>query len=186
MQGVVQWSRLISLIGGLALIASGCATPIGVNYVDRSVAYRSLTANVLSAETPSSFSVRELMNLNLYQPFEEDPQKALAEMHSGLAPTGDEDRVFALAELSFLHAEQSGDRSYYLAAAVYAYAFLLPGQYGTPPRPIDPRARWAVDIYNQSLTQAATAPQASGPRSLRPLSRLSPPPTNSTRTFHPG
>ncbi len=116
---------------------------------------KSLTANVLSAEKPSSFSARELMNRNLYQRFEEDPAKALAELHSDLASEGDEDLIFALAELSFFHAEQSGDRSYYLAAVVYAYAFLFPGQHGTPPSPIDPRARWAVDIYNQSLTAAA-------------------------------
>ena len=149
------WATLLGCISGLALIVSGCATPIGVNYVDRSVAYQALTANVLSAEKPSSFSARELMNRNLYQRFEEDPAKALAELHSDLASEGDEDLIFALAELSFFHAEQSGDRSYYLAAVVYAYAFLFPGQHGTPPSPIDPRARWAVDIYNQSLTAAA-------------------------------
>jgi Alpha/beta hydrolase family len=143
------------VVSCIALIASGCATAIGVNYVDRSVAYRSLTANVLSTDKPSSFSARELMNRNLYQRFEEDPAKALAELHASLASEGDEDLLFALAELSFLYAEQSGDRSYYLAAAVYAYAFLLPGEHGTRPRPIDPRARWAVDLYNQSLTQAA-------------------------------
>ena len=142
-------------LGILALMAWGCATPIGVNYVDRSVAYQSLTANVLSAEKPSSFSARELVNRNLYLRFEEDPAKALAELHSDLASEGDEDLIFALAELSFFHARNSGDRSYYLAAAVYAYAFVFPGQHGTPPRLIDPRARWAVDIYNQSLTQAA-------------------------------
>jgi pimeloyl-ACP methyl ester carboxylesterase len=95
------------------------------------------------------------MNLNLYERFEEEPEKALAEMHSGLAPKGDEDRVFALAELSFLHAGNSGERSYFLASAVYAYAFLLPGQHGTAPRGIDPRYRWAADIYNQALTRAA-------------------------------
>jgi hypothetical protein len=147
-----SWALVVSC---LALIASGCATAIGVNYVDRSVAYRSLTANVLSVDQPSSFSARELMNRNLYQRFEDDPAKALAELHASLAAEGDEDLLFALAELSFFHADNSGDRSYYLAAAVYAYAFLLPGQHGTPPKPIDPRARWAVDLYNQSLPQAA-------------------------------
>jgi triacylglycerol esterase/lipase EstA (alpha/beta hydrolase family) len=152
---LAKWATLASWLGILALIASGCATPIGVDYVDRSVAYHSLTANVLSDEKPSSFSARQLMNRNLYQRFEEDPAKALAEMHASLASEGDEDLLFALAELSFLYAEKSGDRSYYLAAAVYAYAFLLPGQHGTPPRPIDPRARWAVDLYNQSLGAAA-------------------------------
>jgi pimeloyl-ACP methyl ester carboxylesterase len=144
-----------ALTAGLALIAWGCATPIGVHYVDRSVAYHSLTGNVLSTERPSSFSARELVNLNLYLRFEEDPVGALAEMHKGLAATGDEDRIFALAELSFFYANNSGDRSYYLAAAVYAYAFLMPGQHGTPPKGIDPRLRWAADIYNQALTQAA-------------------------------
>ena len=139
----------------LLCLTVGCATPIGVNHVDRRVAYQSLTANVLSTEKISSFSARELINFNLYQEFEDNPQKALADLHSGLAAKGDEDRLFALAELSFLHAQNSGDRSYYLAAAVYAYAFVLPGQRGTPPRGIDPRLRWAVDLYNQSLTQAA-------------------------------
>ena len=147
----------IVLITAVALLclAAGCATPIGVNHVDRRVAYHSLTANAISAERASSFSARELINFNLYQEFEDNPQKALADLHAGLAPKGDEDRIFALAELSFLHAQNSGDRSYYLAAAVYAYAFVLPGQRGTPPRGIDPRLRWAVDLYNQSLTQAA-------------------------------
>ena len=141
----------------LICLLSACATPIGVNHVDRRVAYQSLTANVLSTEKISSFSARELINFNLYQEFEDNPQKALADLHSGLAAKGDEDRLFALAELSFLHAQNSGDRSYYLAAAVYAYAFVIPGKRGTPPRGIDPRLRWAVDFYNQALTQAAQA-----------------------------
>ena len=139
----------------LLCLVSACATPIGVSYVDRRVAYQSLTSNVLSTEKISSFSARELINFNLYQEFEDNPQKALANLHAGLAAKGDEDRLFALAELSFFHAQNSGDRSYYLAAAVYAYAFVLPGQRGTPPRGIDPRLRWAADLYNQSLTQAA-------------------------------
>ena len=96
------WLVLITL--AIVLIATGCATPIGVRYVEPRVAYHSLTANVLSAERPSSFSARELMNLNLHERFNEDPEKALAEMHAGLAPKGDEDRVFALAELSFVYA----------------------------------------------------------------------------------
>ena len=148
----------------LLLLTAGCATPIGVQYVDHRIAYQSLTANVLSAERPSSFSARELMNLNLYQRFEDEPEKALAELHDGLATNGDEDRLFALAELSFAHAENSGDLKYYLAAAVYAYSFLLPGQHGTAPKGIDPRSRWAVDIYNQALTRAATVNEKPVPR----------------------
>ena len=36
------------------------------------------------------------------------------------------DHLFALAELSFVHAEDTRKPEYYLAAAVYAYAFLFP------------------------------------------------------------
>jgi len=161
---------LISRLGlfccalALLLLTAGCATPIGVNYVDQHIAYQSITANILSADRPSSFSARELMNANLYQRFEDEPEKALAEMHAALAPQGDEDRLFALAELSFAHAEASGEKSYYLAAAVYAYSFLLPGEHGTSPRPIDPRLRWAADIYNQALTRAAMVDEKPIPR----------------------
>src|SRR5262245_44771184 len=110
---LVGWSGCLGWICVLALITAGCATPVGVGYVDRTVAYRSLTANVLSAEKPSSFSARELMNRNLYQRFyEEDPVGALAKLHADLAPEGNEDLLFALAELSFFYAQNTGDRSY--------------------------------------------------------------------------
>ena len=163
-RAVVFRCNLVCFALALILLASGCATPIGVNYVDQHIAYQSITANILSADRPSSFSARELMNLNLYQRFEDEPEKALAEMHAGLAPQGDEDRLFALTELSFAHAEASGEKSYYLAAAVYAYAFMLPGEHGRQPRAIDPRFRWAADIYNQALTRAAMIDETPVPR----------------------
>jgi hypothetical protein len=71
--------------------------------------------------------------------------RALVEMHVGLKAKGDEDRIFALAELSFFHKENSKERSYYLAAAIYVYSFLFPGEHGTAPRGLDPRFRWVAD-----------------------------------------
>jgi pimeloyl-ACP methyl ester carboxylesterase len=142
----------------VALAAAGCVTPIGVQRVDPRTAQHQLTANALTTDSPSSFSIRQLLNRSLYDAFKKDPAKALAELHADLSPTGDEDLLFALAELSFLHADESGDRSYYLAAAAYAYAFLLPGQYGTPPKAIDPRGRWAVDFYNRGLARGFSSP----------------------------
>ena len=62
--------------------------------------------------------------------------------------------VFALAELSFLYADDGGGRSAYLAAAVDAYAFLFPNGADRPPSPFDPRVRVATDIYNRALTSA--------------------------------
>ena len=157
----LQRFEILSTLAALLLFASACTTPIGVNYVDPAAAYHSLSANAISASRPSSFSARELMNRSLYQLFDDDPEKALAELHASLAPEGDEDSIFALAELSFLHGQNSGKRAYYLASAVYAYSFILPGKRGTQPKGIDPRLRWAADLYNQSLTQAAKSEEGS-------------------------
>ena len=137
----------------VALAAAGCVTPIGVTRADPRTAQFDLTANALNTDKPSSFSAQQLLNLDLYELFNHYPKEALARLHQSLAPKGDEDRIFALAELSFLYAENSGDRSYYFAAMTYASAFLVPGQVGTPPRAIDPRVRWAVDIYNRALAK---------------------------------
>ena len=148
---------LANCVGAVALTVSACATPVGVTRVDPRTAQYDLTASALNTDKPSSFSSRQLLNRGLYELFDGNPKEALAKLHKSLAPTGDEDRIFALAELSFLHAENSGDRSYYFAATAYASAFLLPGKNGTPPRHIDPRARWAVDIYNRALARGLTA-----------------------------
>ena len=68
-----------------------------------------------------------------------------------------QDRLFALAELSFLHAENSAERPHYLAAAVYAYALLVP-ETGTRLDPLDPRVRLAADIHNRGLTRGLSTP----------------------------
>jgi pimeloyl-ACP methyl ester carboxylesterase len=39
---------------------------------------------------------------------------------------------------------------------LYASAYLLPGKNGTPPKAIDPRGRWAVDIFNRALAGGFT------------------------------
>src|SRR5262245_13442378 len=85
---------------------AGCATAVGVQRVDTREAHRLLTANALSSGTPSAHSLQVLSRLDLVEQFEDEPEAALAELHTGLPPTGEEDRLFALAELSFLHAEQ--------------------------------------------------------------------------------
>lgn len=176
---------LSSVLLGLTLLCAACAPPVGVNRIDTRVAHRLLTENVLTSGTPSTHSVQVLHRLGLYEKFQDEPQAALAALHAGLLPQGDEARLFALAELSFLYAEQNTKqaegwqpichpqkgrkcpdkqptthsvrkntrRSYYLAAAVYAYALLFPeAEYGTPLEPSDPRLRLTYELYNQGLS----------------------------------
>jgi hypothetical protein len=64
------------------------------------------------------------------------------------------DELFALAELSFHHAQHGGGRPYDLATAVYAWAFLFPDSGGKVPDPYDPRLRLATDLYNRAITEA--------------------------------
>ena len=146
--------RLISL-SGILLVASACATPISVTQADPTSVHRELTRNVLSAGEPSDFSQIILNRAGLLDQFADDPEAVLWTLHSeAVAGRRGIDQVFALAELSFLHAEKTKQRSYHLAAALYAYAFLFPPA-GTPaPEPYDPRFRIACDLYNRALTAA--------------------------------
>src|SRR5262249_37639653 len=117
---------LAGYVGALALTVSGCATLIGVRRGSTQEIYQALTANVLSAGEPSTWSKQVLHRNNLTEQFKDDSVATLAELHRRQkAVRLTADRMFALAELSFLYAERSGNRDYYLAAA-YAYAFLLP------------------------------------------------------------
>ena len=95
---------------GLALVAAACSTPVGVRRVGTREAHYLLTANVLSSGTPSSYSLQVLSRQDLLAQFEEDPEGALATLHTRFQSLPENPLLtyplFALAELSFLHAEQ--------------------------------------------------------------------------------
>lgn len=150
--------RSLTRLAVVALLATACATPVGVIQGDTQTVHRELTANALSAGRPSEWSAQVLRRNSLFERFEEEPAAALAELHAGLQRRVTVDRLFALAELSFLHAEQSSQREYYLAAAAYAYAFILPEKETSPIRPVDPRARLAVDLYNLGVSRGLRGP----------------------------
>jgi pimeloyl-ACP methyl ester carboxylesterase len=133
------------------LSASGCATPVGVKRLDEQAAHRELNANVLSTGKPSDYSTQLLERSALGERFKSDPQSVLAELNSGLGKPDERDRLFALSELSFGYAEESGNQSYYLASAAYAYAFLFPTNPADEPTRYDPRLTLAVDLYNRGI-----------------------------------
>ena len=55
----------VAVLAGLAMLASGCATPVGVTRVDTSTAYRILTESALSAGQPSEPSKTVLRRLGV-------------------------------------------------------------------------------------------------------------------------
>jgi pimeloyl-ACP methyl ester carboxylesterase len=116
---------------------------------------------VLSSGRPSLATEQVLVRTGLAQRFENDPEATLAALR-GTGTDLSQDRLFALAELSFVHADATHKPEYYLAAAVYAYAFLFPTD-GTDRfaslSPIDPRLRLAADLYNLGLTLGLSTPE---------------------------
>ena len=142
------WTVGIAII---AVFASACATPVGVRRLNEQAAHRELNANILSAGRPSDYSTQLLERTALGARFKSDPEFVLAELNSGLGKTDERDRLFALSELSFAHAENSGNQSYYLASAAYAYAFLFPANVADAPGLYDPRVTLALDLYNRGI-----------------------------------
>lgn len=153
---VSSFARLV-LICGVALMTSGCSTPINVKPVDIQAAYELRSESALSAGKPSEASKMLLRRHGLLDRFETEPDWVLAELHANLRPD-DEDRLFVLAELSFLHAQRTDDRAYYLASAVYAWSLLYPEDgKGIQIPPSDPRYRLSYALYNQAIALGLAA-----------------------------
>lgn len=153
---LTRWRSPLALWAGitvLLILAQACATPVSVTQVDPRAVHQELTRSVLSAGSPSGPTQVVLNRADLYGRFDEDPEGALRVLHGEVA-TGKRgpDQIFALAELSFLHAERTKGRPHHLAAALYAYTFLFPPPGTEPPSPFDPRFRVACDLYNRGLT----------------------------------
>jgi pimeloyl-ACP methyl ester carboxylesterase len=159
-----RWVRLVLLVA-LPLLAAACAAPVGAVRVNPSVVHRELTGSVLTTGHLSRFTQNVLFLQDLSRAFADDPDAAIAQLHGTVvAGHGGPDELFGLAELSFYRADALAGtpdwpgpdpkkaRAHYLAAAIYAWAFLFPPQGARPPDPFDPRLRLAADLYNRGLT----------------------------------
>ena len=137
------------------LLSGGCSTPVGVERANSQTVHRELTGNVLSTGELSQFTQNVLRLGGIAESAEDDPEAALATLHEAVAAgIARPDAMFAYAELAFKHASEGGGRPYYLASAIYAFAYLFPEGEGASPSPFDPRYRWAVELYNLAVTKA--------------------------------
>lgn len=144
----------------MLILLQGCATPVGTNPVDIQTGYHLNSISALSAGEASEPTKMVLRRNGLLDRFDTEAEAVLAELHASLKSNGDEDKLFALAELSMLHAQQSDDHAYYLAASVYAWSLLFPGDVaGIQLKASDPRYRLAYDFYNQGIAQGLANPE---------------------------
>jgi pimeloyl-ACP methyl ester carboxylesterase len=134
------------------LLTAGCETPVGVERLDASTAQRQLTANVLSTDELSPQARNVLRRWVLSERYDDDPVAAIAALHGITADgRGDEDEVITLAEMAYLYGEKTNQRPYFLAAAIYSFAFLFPENGLKLPSPYDPRLRLAADLYSLGI-----------------------------------
>src|SRR5215469_13080565 len=134
------------------LLTAGCQTPVGVEHVDAGTAQRQLTANALTADELSPSARNVLRRWVLSERYDDDPASAIAALHQIAADgRGDEDEVITLAEMAYLYGEKTNQRPYFLAAAIYSFAFLFPEKGLEPPSPYDPRLRLAADLYSLGI-----------------------------------
>ena len=152
---LVNRLRMALGIATSLMLLAGCATPIEVERVDPRVVERELHSNVISTGHLSELTRLVLHHHDLEGYFQVDPEAAIDRLHRSVSTgTPDTDAMFALSEMAFHRAEETGKRPYFLAAAVYAYAFLFPDTPSQRPSGFDPSFRTACDIYNRSLTRA--------------------------------
>jgi pimeloyl-ACP methyl ester carboxylesterase len=152
--------RVFVVTPARALLA--CASPIGVEPANPKQVHRALTKNALSTGELSVETRNLLRRANLLDLYEADPEVALVSAHELLkdsAPQAERAIVVAalvgLAEASFLHAERSGDQRFFLAAALYAWAYMFSALGEV--QPFDARLPLASNLYNRSLTLALLA-----------------------------
>ena len=102
--------RFVALmVVGLALsLVTACMTPVGVERLDPQDVHRQLAGNVLSTGALSQFTENVLRQYALDTVAEADAAAALAELHAAALADPQPDALFALAELSFHHAEDGG------------------------------------------------------------------------------
>src|SRR5262245_42276272 len=146
--------RALGALAAAAVLA-GCATPVGIRSADPKEVQRYLTRSALTDDRPSDWSLNQLRRYDLQRTFEADPDAALARLHEAAKA---EDfpplALFALAELSFLRANQTKLQTGYAAAMIYSWAMLFPGEGRPRLDELDPRERIAADLYHRSLTSA--------------------------------
>jgi len=133
---------------------TACATPVGITREHPELLYRSLTRSVLSDHRSSAFTEQLLRRHGFEERYEQEPEKRLDELRRiQTSRDRDHERLFALAELYFLHGGRAQKRECYLAAALYAHAFLASGERrGTVAPQADPCVPLAAELYNVGLT----------------------------------
>src|SRR5262245_6892074 len=118
------------LVLAFLLAACSSSSPVGVTRVDPSAVHERLTRSALAAKYLSTPSYNVLLEADLDELYQKEPEKALERLHDlAVSGSGGPRQLFAAAEAAFLHAERTGKGQCLLAAGVDAGGYLFPGSH---------------------------------------------------------
>jgi len=150
----------------LVAFVVGCAAPVGVEKISLREAQFEISRSAVSTGELSEGTRILLRRADKEEAWKKDPAAVLADFHSRLLRPVDiftaELRASFLddvAELNFQYATDTGDRRYYLAAAMYAWIYLFPTEDKPRRSHLERGFRRCADIYNRGLTLALTDPE---------------------------
>ncbi len=130
--------------------------------------------SALSSDQPSNDTLNVLRRHDLLGEWRTDPNTAIARLRDNVVhQPALWPEYFALADLSYLQAKrdksqtetQAASQAEFLAAAIYAYAYISPGTDTEHPLPYDHKFQQACDFYNLGLAWGLTPPDK-GPAPL--------------------
>ncbi len=137
------------------LLLCGCSAPLTISPLNLTQSYAQLDGGALTGGPVSNVTQIALRRYDLSDEWRASPAAAIAALHVRVVGQQKNwEDYFALAELSYLEGKTAHTREDFLAAALYAYAFLDPGGTQDVPSPYDGRFSQAVSIYNLSLLAA--------------------------------
>ena len=143
----------------LAISLSGCATPFSASQLDINDSYQQSNRSALTGDAPSNDTIIVLRRHGLLKLWRTTPSAAIAVLRSKVVgQTALWPELFSLAELSYLQGKRDNSPPEFLAAAIYAYAFIDPGGAEALPPVSDKHYRQAFDIYNLGLAWSLTPP----------------------------
>ena len=151
------------LLAVLALAAAGgCASQkmVALRETPRNPLMGQLTLSAHGGPKPSDRTLQFLRVYDLAGALQGDPQTLLQKVQAILDQEPSAEKIYAVAELSYLQAKRvEGSKpqlalDFYGAAVLNAYQYLFDQRYRPTRNPYDPHFRTACDLYNASLEAA--------------------------------
>jgi len=167
-----HWRGIVWLVIALSLCGSGCTSSrfITLRKVPRNPLEGPLELLSYSGPKPTP---RTQQLLRRYDLLKAEREQVLARLEEEIAEEPSGDKLYAFAELAYIHgkrAEAMGRDAQalelYGAAVAHAYWYLFDPQYDALRNPYDPQFRGASDLYNVALEGALRLINDRG--SLRP------------------